>query len=174
MNVKQLRQVLEQVLGYYDYAPQTGGGWSRTARSDAPGFYYQKRRKIGPAFYVQGRQRVPSGWDIKGLQAVLVEKPRTRIWGHIGALERWQHWTLYLQQYDLDQSVQEHELKVLRHFAGEAQSTYWRKNAEDLDDRVMITIKTVDLDLVDYPLDAALGSVPSPVEQSSQPSFFDA
>lgn len=173
MNVKQLRQVLEQVLGYYAYTPQPGGGWVRSACSDAPGFYYQKRRRVSPAFYVQGRQRVPSTWDVKGLEAVLVEKPRTRIWGRLGALERWQHWTLYLQQYDANRTVQEHELKVLRHFAGEAQSTYWRKNDEDLSDRVMITIKTIDFDLVDYPLDAPLGEVPSPVEASHQPSFFD-
>jgi hypothetical protein len=173
MNVKQLRQVLEQVLGYYDYTPQAGGGWSRTACSTAPGFYYQKRRKVSPAFYVQGRQRVPSDWDAKGLEAVLVEKPRTRIWGHLGALERWQHWTLYLQQYDLSQTVQEYELKVLRHFGGEAQSTYWRRNAEDLSDRTMITIKTIDFDLREYPSTAPLGAVPSPVEHSHQASFFD-
>jgi hypothetical protein len=37
----------------------------------------------------------------------------------------------------------------------------------------MITIKTVDLDLINYPLDAALEAVPSPVEQSHQKSFFD-
>lgn len=173
MNVKQLRQVLEQVLGYYDYTSTAGGSLARTARGNAPGLFYQEGSLVGPAFYVQGRQRVPSNWDVKGLQAILVEKPRTRIWGHIGNLERWQHWTLYLQQYDLSKTVQEHELKVLRHFAGDAQPTYWRKNAEDLDDRVMITIKTVDFDLVDYPLDAALKSVPSPVENSAQPSFFD-
>lgn len=172
MNVRQLRQVLEQVLGYYDYSRTTAGGWSRTVSATAPGFYWQKQQRVTPAFFVQGRQRVPSDWDAKGLEAVLVEKPRTRIWGHLGALERWQHWTLYLQQFDLEQTVQEHELKVLRHFAGEASSTYWRKNAEDLSDRVMITIKTVDLDLVEYPLDAAVGRVPSPVENSVQPSFF--
>jgi len=62
---------------------------------------------------------------------------------------------------------------VLRHFAGEAQSTYWRRNAEDLSDRVMITIKTTDIDLVEYPLDAQVSTAPSPVENSSQPSFFD-
>lgn len=173
MDVKQLRQVLEQVLGYYSYEPKAGGGWTRTARADAPGFYWQGRVKVGPAFYVQGRQRVPSNWDASGLEAVLVEKPRTRIWGHVGALERWQHWTLYLRQYEEGKTVQEHELKVLRHFAGEAQSTYWRRNAEDLSDRVMITIKTVDMDLVEYPLDSLRKSVPSPIENSGQPSFFD-
>lgn len=173
MNVRQLRQVLEQVLGYYSYSRGADGMLLRTVRSDAPGFYWQGEARVGPAFYVQGRQRVPSNWDARGLEAVLVEKPRTRLWGRVGGPERWQHWTLYLQQYDLTRSVQEHELKVLRHFAGEAQSTYWRRNAEDLDDRVMITIKTVDLDLINYPLDAALEAVPSPVEQSHQKSFFD-
>lgn len=173
MNVRQLRQVLEQVLGYYTYSRAENGMLIRVARSDAPGFYWQGAARVGPAFYVQGRQRVPSNWDAKGLEAVLLEKSRPRIWGRIGGLERWQHWTLYLRQYDLEQSVQEHELKVLRHFAGEAQSTYWRRNAEDLDDRAMITIKTVDLDLVEYPLDAALETVPSPVEHSHQKSFFD-
>jgi hypothetical protein len=173
MNVKQLRQVLEQVLGYYDYGKASNGSLTRTARNDAPGFYYQDGSLVCPAFFVQGRQRVSSSWDVKGLEALLVEKPRTRIWGHIGALERWQHWTLYLQQFDLSKEVREYELKVLRHFAGDAQSTYWRKNDEDLSDRVMITIKTVDFDLVEYPLDAALNSVPSPVENSPQSTFFD-
>jgi len=173
VNVKQLRQVLEQVLGYYDYERAADGRLTRTANSQAPGYYWQKQRRVGPAFYVQGRQRVPAAWDVKGLEAVLVEKPRTRLWTQLGGLERCQHWTLYLQQFDLSKQVQEHELLVLRHFGGDASSTYWRKNAEDLSDRVMITIKTVDFDLVNQPLDAAVEYVPSPVEQSHQNSFFD-
>ncbi len=173
MNVRQMRQVLEQVLGYFEYSRAEDGRILREVAADAPGFYWQGDTRVCPAFFVQGRQRVPSNWDAIGLEAVLVERPRTRLWGKVGALERWQHWTLYLQQYDSNKTVQEHELKVLRHFAGEAQSTYWRKNSEDLSDRVMITIKTVDLDLVDHPLDADLGSVPSPVENSHQATFFD-
>lgn len=173
MNVKQLRQVLEVILGYYDYTPKEGGGWNRTPAANPPGMYWQKRRRIGPAFYVQGRQRVPSSWDVKGLEATLVERPRTRLWSRVGGLERWQHWTLYLQQHDENQTVQGAELMVLRHFGGDAQSTYWRKNDVDLTDRVIITIKTTDFDLTDYPLDAALTRVPSPVENSVQKSFFD-
>lgn len=168
MNVKQLRQVLEQVLGYFDY--QTlNGVVTRTPSSSAPGFYFQGDAQVGPAFYVQGRQRVPSNWDVRGLEAVLVEKPRTRQWGNL----RTQHWTLYLQQYDTSKGVSEYELMVQRHFGKNAQSTYWRKEDEDLSDRVMLTIKTEDYDLPYYPTDAPVGRVPSPVENSPFLSYFD-
>lgn len=168
MNVKQLRQVLEQVLGYYDYQ-KSNGIWTRTASANPPGLYFQGDIEVGPAFYVQGRQRVPSNWDVNGLEAVLVEKPRTRQWGNL----RTQHWTLYLQQYETTRGVSEHELMVQRHFGKNAQSTYWRKEDEDLSDRVMLTIKTEDYDLPNFPTDAFIGEVPSPVENSPFISYFD-
>jgi hypothetical protein len=174
MNILQLRQTLEQLLGYYTYTRSSGGAWQRQLNTTAPGFYWQGNKKVSPAFYVQGRQRVPTTWDAKGLEAVLVEKPRTRVWGNLGSLERHQHWTLYLQQYDSTQDVSTYELMILRHFGGDAQSTYWKKEDVDLTDRVMITIKTIDFDLVTYPVDAQAGrAVPSPVENSAYPSFFD-
>ena len=174
MNVKQMRQVLEEVLGYYDYSKDGNGDWVRTEAASPPGSYYMNGQKISPAFFVQGRQRIPSNWDIKGLEAVLVEVPKTHVSISVGLTKRTQYWTLYLNQFDEDKTILDELTKVLRHFGGEADADFYKRGDEALADRVRINIKDCDLDLVYEPLDTnRTSNVPSPVENSGQLTFFD-
>jgi hypothetical protein len=171
MNLIQLRSIVETVLGYYQYTKQPDGTWEKAPLTSAPGWYYQLTNKVGPAIYVQGSQRVPSNWDPKGLETVIVEVPMPKVMRMVGLTMRTQVWTLYLQQWDGEKTVQEPVNQLLRHFGGEAKATYYRKGDTDLSDRAMIQITSEDVDLENWPTHGNLQEVPSPVENSSEQVF---
>jgi hypothetical protein len=164
MNLLQLRSIIETILGYYEYKRDSNGEWVKEPLPTAPGFYFQLGDKVGPAVFAQGRDRVPSNWDPKGLETIINDKPIPKITRFVGLTQRTQVWTVFLQQWDPKKTVKEPVEALLRHFGGEATATQYRKNEVDLDDRAMIQIKTIDVDVDNWPVGGPLGAVPSPVE----------
>jgi hypothetical protein len=177
MNLLQMRQVLEQVLGYADF-DYVNNVWTRTTRQDAPGWYYQQDTdgdlvKVCPCFYVIGKQRVPSNWQPVGLEVTLEDTPRVSAFDRIGMIEKWSFYTVWLQQHDSTKNIFNHEDLIMRHFGSEANSTKWRKDDVDLNDRRMFTIKTIDYELHNYPTTAKREEVPSVVQNSPFTTFYD-
>lgn len=174
MNARQLRQNLEILLKYYNYGRDSGGLYTREPNPSAPGFYYQDGTLIGPAFYLQGSQRVPSNWDVKGLEVILEENPKIRQRPMIGSgIIRWQTWTVLMRHYEPGESVMPYQRKVERHFAEDCETVIAQRKDEQLYDRVMLHITTKDYDLRNQPYGAEGEDIPSPIEESPIPSFFD-
>ena len=171
MNLLQIRSIVEQVLGYYDYEQQPNQLWTKTPRADAPGWYYQEGVKIAPATFVFGRQRVPANWDVKGLEAVIREVAMPRFTRYVGMMERMQAWTILLSQFDETKTAYESAVLLGRHFGGEATIAPVAKMENDLADRMTITVTTCDYDLDNWPVNGPLNSVPSPIEASNESPF---
>lgn len=174
MNVKQMRQNLEILLGYYNYTKDGSNLYTREPNTNAPGFYYQSGTVVCPAIFTQGSQRVPSNWNPSGLETILEENPKIRQRNLVGGgIMRQQVWSVTMRQFTPGETVTEHQLKVQRHFGEACETIRAQRKDEELFDRVMLHIITEDFDLTNYPFGAEAENVPSPIENSPVPSFFD-
>ena len=174
MNKLQMRQNLEAILGYYNYSKNAAGIWSRTENVNCPGYYYFEGEPFKPAFFVEGGIHIPKSWDPKGLETVLIEVPKVREFDKPGGwLMRWQTWSVWIRQWDREKTISDPVMALLRHFGSQANANYFIEDDRMLGDRVHVTITTKDWDLSTYNDGTIVANPPSPIENSTEKSYFE-
>lgn len=174
MNKLQMRQNLEVILGYYDCTKDSNGQWTRTESPTCPGFYYVGGEKFKPAFFMEGLLKVPANWDPQGLETVLEEAPRTDAFEFAGGFqERWQRWTVWIRQWDLDKTLEAEQQALIRHFGKSVNISNFIENDKIIPNRIKVTITTKDWDLSTYVDGSQVMNPPSPIENSPIETYFD-
>jgi hypothetical protein len=168
MNVTQMRQTLETILGYYSYTKQ-GGLWVPQEGIDCPGWYYLEDQQLFPAIFTVGRQRVNPKWAAVGLETTIVEVPRPKYTHNM----RTRIYTVYIRQFDQSLTIEPTMNLIGRHFGKDASATYYRQDETDLNDRATVFITTTDFDLPTWSPDVGKGSVPSPLDTLNDSVFVD-
>lgn len=164
MNILQLRQVVETVLGYYDYT-RNQGVWTKSLSLQSPGSYVYDSKWVSAGIYLVGSQRVPAGWTPIGLETVIRPGRAPKFTDLSGSgLKREMKYTLDLCQYTKELDVEPHVLKLLRHFGQEASCVYHGRDETSLCDKASVMIRTTDFDLRTWDGSAGRQDVPSPVE----------
>jgi hypothetical protein len=174
MNKLQLRQNLEVLLGYYDCVKDGNGQWTRTESPTCPGHYYVDGEQFKPAFFMEGDLKVPTNWNPQGLETVMEEEPRTDAFEFAGGFqERWQRWTVWIRQWDLDKNLSKVEVALRRHFGGNVNFSNFIENDNVIPNRLKVTILTKDWDLSTYVDGSQVMNPPSPIENSPVETYFD-